>query len=114
MRTDHAALTWLMKTPTPIGQQARWLDVLGEFHFEITHRPGRGHANADALSRLPEIRGETEPAETETLRLCTVQLADAAAVEGREWSIAALKEATTADAVLSRVLSWVEAGERPP
>ena len=28
IRTDHAALTWLKKTPDPIGQQARWLCLL--------------------------------------------------------------------------------------
>ena len=26
VRTDHAALIWLQKTPDPIGQQARWLE----------------------------------------------------------------------------------------
>ena len=53
VRTDHAALTWLRKTPDPIGQQARWLEVLEEFNFTVEHRPGKQHANADALSRRP-------------------------------------------------------------
>jgi len=30
VRTDHAALTYLMKMPEPIGQQGRWLDLLLE------------------------------------------------------------------------------------
>lgn len=51
LRTDHAALQWLQKTPEPIGQQGRWLERLSEFDFEIVHRPGRRHGNADALSR---------------------------------------------------------------
>ena len=38
VRTDHAALTWLRKTPDPIGQQARWLEVLEEFNFTVEHR----------------------------------------------------------------------------
>ena len=51
IRTDHAALQWLRRTPEPIGQQARWLEILEEFDFQIQHRPGRQHCNADSLSR---------------------------------------------------------------
>jgi hypothetical protein len=29
VRTDHAALSWLRRTPDPIGQQARWLAAAG-------------------------------------------------------------------------------------
>jgi len=54
VRTDHAALQWLKKTPEPIGQQARWLEVLEEFDYTIEHRPGRLHQNADSLSRVVE------------------------------------------------------------
>ncbi len=53
MRTDHEPVTWLYRSPQPIGQQARWLDLLAEYDMEIQHRPGRRHNNADALSRIP-------------------------------------------------------------
>ena len=53
IKTDHAALQWLKRTPEPIGQQARWLEILEEFDYEIEHRPGSKHGNADALSRIP-------------------------------------------------------------
>ena len=53
VRTDHAALTWLRRTPDPIGQQARWLEVMEEFNFIVEHRPGARHSNADAVSRRP-------------------------------------------------------------
>jgi len=53
VRTDHAALAYLMNTPEPIGQQGRWLDLLGEYDITIQHRPGREHGNSDALSRRP-------------------------------------------------------------
>lgn len=39
--------------PLPIGQQARWLNVIEEFEFEVQHRPGKAHTNADAMSRWP-------------------------------------------------------------
>ena len=42
-----------MKTPEPVSQQGRWLDLLGEYDITIQHRPGRVHGNSDALSRRP-------------------------------------------------------------
>ena len=53
LRTDHGSLTWLKNFKEPEGQLARWLERLEEFDFEITHRQGKRHTNADALSRLP-------------------------------------------------------------
>jgi len=53
IRTDHAPLTWLRRTPDPIGQQARWLKIMEEFDFQVEHRPGTKHGNADAVSRRP-------------------------------------------------------------
>eukprot|EP00731_Ephydatia_muelleri_P035738 Em0153g13a len=38
----------------PEGQLARWLEQLQEYDFEVIHRKGRNHNNADALSRLSE------------------------------------------------------------
>ena len=58
VRTDHAALTWLRKTPDPIGQRARWLEQMEEFDFVVEHRPGSSHGNADGLSRRPCVKKE--------------------------------------------------------
>jgi len=52
VRTDHNALRWLRNFKDPQGQVARWLEVLAEFDFDVVHRPGLQHGNADALSRL--------------------------------------------------------------
>ena len=51
VRTDHNSLKWLYSFREPEGQIARWLEVLAEYEFTITHRPGVKHTNADALSR---------------------------------------------------------------
>ena len=59
IRTDHAALQWLKRTPEPIGQQARWLEILEEFDYEVQHRAGTKHCNADALSRRPATQNGT-------------------------------------------------------
>jgi hypothetical protein len=57
LRTDHASLIHLLKSPEPVGQQARYLDFLAQFDFSIIHRSGKSNANADFLSRIkPCIR----------------------------------------------------------
>jgi len=53
LRTDNSSVSWLKKTPEPLGQYARWLEQLGEFTFTVQHRKGTSHANADAISRHP-------------------------------------------------------------
>ncbi|KRX23801.1 Transposon Ty3-G Gag-Pol polyprotein [Trichinella nelsoni] len=42
---------WVRNFREPEGQVARWLEKLAEFDFEVVHRPGKKHQNADALSR---------------------------------------------------------------
>jgi hypothetical protein len=42
----------------PTGRIARWLMFLQQYTFDIEHRRGRSHANADALSRLPVVHGQ--------------------------------------------------------
>ena len=54
IRVDHASLQWLRKTPKPMGQLARWLTFIEHFHFEVVHRAGARHGNADGLSRRPD------------------------------------------------------------
>ena len=53
VRTDHSALRWIFTFKNPEGQMARWLEMLMRFDFKVTHRPGKLHGNADALSRRP-------------------------------------------------------------
>ena len=53
LRTDHGSLTWIRNFRDPEGQLARWLERLQELDFDVVHRQGRAHTNADALSRLP-------------------------------------------------------------
>ncbi|BHF81360.1 hypothetical protein SprV_0702449000 [Sparganum proliferum] len=53
IRSDHKALQWLQNTKDAEGQLARWQEMLQEYHFTCTYRPGKQHGNADALSRRP-------------------------------------------------------------
>ena len=44
------------------GMLARWLAKLQQFNFDIVHRPGAQHGNADGLSRCPQCeRGTCAP-----------------------------------------------------
>ena len=54
---DHAALKWLhtMKDTVeggPASRLMRWILKLQEYDFEVEHKPGKNHADADAVSRL--------------------------------------------------------------
>ena len=53
VRTDHGSLRWLLNFQNPEGQVARWIQVLGEYDYQVVHRPGKGRGNADGLSRKP-------------------------------------------------------------
>jgi hypothetical protein len=54
---DHAALKRLhsMKTDVaggPASRLTRWVLKLSEYNFEVEHKPGANHSDADAISRL--------------------------------------------------------------
>jgi hypothetical protein len=51
IRTDNAALTSLMRTPEPLEQQGRWLDLISEYDFQIVHWSGTQNFAAGAQSR---------------------------------------------------------------
>jgi transposase InsO family protein len=51
--TDHEPLVWLLQKQDLVGQYARWRIMLAEYDFDIVHRKGSTHINADVLSRYP-------------------------------------------------------------
>lgn len=53
LRTDNAAVSYMMRIKEPEGQLARWLEELSSYDLDIAHRAGHSHRNADALSRRP-------------------------------------------------------------
>ena len=56
IRTDHAALKWLMSFKEPEGQVARWIEQLQAFQFTIQHRAGESHTmqTASPADRVPQ------------------------------------------------------------
>ncbi|CAG2230871.1 unnamed protein product [Mytilus edulis] len=76
LRTDNAAVSWMKNLKKPTGQTARWLEELGTYNLTVTHRAGRKHSNADALSRRPckscerqESGNHTSDDETDEIQL---------------------------------------------
>ncbi|XP_076028468.1 uncharacterized protein LOC143017563 [Oratosquilla oratoria] len=95
----------------PEGQLATTIGKLEQYNYEIEHRPGRVHNNADSLSRRPCppecvhcSRRESEVA----VRKLTVAHSTTEADE--KW-----KRDQREDSDLSLVIGWLEASsERPP
>ena len=60
IRTDHKALTFMYQgLDDPHGKLARWRVETSGYDFNVIHRPGEKHGNADALSRIPDPVVET-------------------------------------------------------
>ena len=59
VRVDNMALTFYQRMKDPTGQAARYLEILSDYTFDIKHRSGSQHGNADSVSRIRpcEIEG---------------------------------------------------------
>ncbi|KAJ4440581.1 hypothetical protein ANN_08726 [Periplaneta americana] len=51
--TDHKGLIWIFNVKDPSSRLIRWKLLLEEYDYEIVHRAGKRHCNADSLSRNP-------------------------------------------------------------
>ena len=72
-RTDNSAVSWLHRSKDPVGQPARWIEVIDTYDITFQHRPGRKHGNADALSRYPcrQCGGDCEGTPAKGVRAVT-------------------------------------------
>ena len=73
-------------------------------NHEIQHRSGKGHTNADALSRIPVRKGKTK----------TTISAAYVSTDQQLQELPSLKEAQQKDRENKLVREWVEKGKRPP
>ena len=48
--TDHKGLTYLLNQKNISGHQARWLEKISSFMFEVVYVPGSENIITDALS----------------------------------------------------------------
>ena len=63
IQTDHVNLQWRQSIKPQKPRLARWAIRLAEYEFDLQHRSGKSNANADALSRNPQLEPfpEVEP-----------------------------------------------------
>ena len=55
VRSDHGSLRWLTTWKDLDSMPARWMARLSLFDFDLEHRKGTAHGNADGLSRHPLV-----------------------------------------------------------
>lgn len=59
--TDHKALEYFMSSKKLNARQARWAELLADYAFMISYRPGKDNQAADALTRREdEVQSQTE------------------------------------------------------
>ena len=78
--TDHAALRFLKTQPNLSRRQARWVETLEQYDFEIIYRPGASNVVADALSRRPDH--ETNDVSLQTLSPLSLNHVSTATMRG--------------------------------
>lgn len=113
VRTDHSSLQWLLNFKEPEGQLARWMESLSEYQFDIQHRPGKKHGNADGLSRQGPCRqcgridGENLASDSKLRhKVNLVQLQP-------KWTVEELSAAQRADPDLAPVITALESQRKP-
>ena len=90
---------------------ARWLEILGNFQFDILYRPGAQHTAADALSRRPgescDVGCQTDPTpQAESQDRCR-------RVSAEDWSLSYIQAEQSEDETLAEVTRLLSAGHRP-
>ena len=68
LRRDHCGLKYLFDQPTLNARQARWLEFLFEFDFEIKNIKGKENKVADALSK------KVQEMHVESIGVCQLEL----------------------------------------
>lgn len=99
--TDHKPLISLFNPKKPMPQMGsprvqRWAVTLSAYEYNIEYKPGKHHANADALSRLP--LPNTAPGKEMTERVLMMDVLDDMLVDTTQ-----IKRWTAKDVVLSQI-----------
>ena len=112
LRTDHAALKWLLQFKNPEGQLARWIERLQSYDVIIEHRKGGLHGNADALSRRPRDLGCRHCSKTESNEgIVKVRLLNFTSSD--RWSNTAIQQDQEDDSDLRKIIEAKKNNKKP-
>ena len=81
---------------------ARWIEILGNFQFQIMYRPGVDNSAADALSRYPRL---VDDKSCQTESCCRIS--------AKDWPMSFIQQEQSKDHVLSLVMRNVAADDKP-
>jgi hypothetical protein len=118
VRTDHSSLQWLRDKKDAEGQLARWNEILSVYRFDIVHRAGKLHGNADGLSRTRCAQctrdecQEPRSARGKTLPADACQHTYALSIQSK-WTAEEFKDAQESDPELRPLLAALAGQERP-
>ena len=120
IRTDNVGARALKSSDDPPGMISRWRQRLQSFDYDIIHRAGSRHGNADALSRCPHIR-ENEPddevdvfdEDTDRQHMHAIGGPDKTTLPKEVWSSDYIKALQEEDSDIAKVRHWVSTGQRP-
>ncbi|KAJ8338235.1 hypothetical protein SKAU_G00372010 [Synaphobranchus kaupii] len=101
--TDHKPLISLFHEKKPVPQMCsprvqRWAVLLRAYEYKIVYKPGKEHANADALSRLPLPQTAEEDDTDQVLMINVMDDSPVTTTQVRKW--------TAKDKTLSQVHEW--------
>jgi len=107
--TYHKPLMMLFGAKTGIptltaARMQRWRLILSAYDYNIEYRRSTDHANADALSRLPDASSEPGD-EVQDFPIHQVSFADELPVLAKY-----ISEATRKDPILSKVVEYIQNG----
>ena len=125
VRMDHGSLKWLMCFKNPECQMWRWIRVLSTYDFEIQHRPGKQHGNADGLSRRPcqecrhceqqEFKEQSADQEGLDHGICAVTSKPIERTDRwcEPWSMEQIRAWQAEDSDIALALMWKQASRKP-
>ncbi|GFY18716.1 retrovirus-related Pol polyprotein from transposon 412 [Trichonephila clavipes] len=97
------------------GQVARWIQRLNEYYFDIRHRKGSSHGNADALSRRPCPENCRHCSRVETKYDYAIrQITTSTATPPDPWSDEKVREDQMADPDIKPLTEFMESSSNKP
>ena len=121
-RVDNKCLSYIRNLKKPTGIWSRWLELIDSYQFDIEHRSGSKHANADCLSRASHLPNPTKEQEMESKEYinCMVEelnQATLAVIEETEQIVPLsnkqIRRAQRDDPAVRKVIEWVKQGKKP-